>query len=135
MTCFNLYWCHSVHHIEGFSFPYSFGLVLIVSPDYISIFSRVMELLLLSCYPHLLLCLRELSFRGRGRKNNIITMTAVMMASCFFASCRRGSTDTSFTPWSWCVCWNYCHVSNLPNGYGTRSTDCSGIIETLLSLN
>jgi hypothetical protein len=26
------------------------------------------------------------------------------------------------------MCWNYCHVSNLPNGYGSRSADCPGIL-------
>lgn len=47
--------------------------------------------------------------------------------SYFLFPCRRGRAHSSTTPWSWCMCWNYCHVGHLPNGHGTRSANCSGI--------
>ena len=40
--------------------------------------------------------------------------------------CRRCSAHSSITPWSWSLCWNNCHVCNLPYGHGSWQADCTG---------
>lgn len=49
----------------------------------------------------------------------------VIFASGIF-SCRGCWAHPSLTPWSWSMCWYHCHVSNLPNGHGTRASHCPG---------
>lgn len=46
----------------------------------------------------------------------------------FVIFCRRCSTNSSLTPWSWSMCWNNCHVCHLPHGYGTGKANCSGML-------
>lgn len=73
-----------------------------------------------------------------GEKKVIMIMLSMM--ECYIyrfpsISCRKCSTHTSFAPRSWCMCWNYCNVSNLPDGHGTRASNCAGMLWTFLLEN
>ncbi|VVA23734.1 PREDICTED: mitochondrial [Prunus dulcis] len=64
-------------------------------------------------------------FKGNGTNcARIVPNSAVKFFSYEQAS-KRCSAHSSSTSWSWSMCWNYCHVCNLPDGHGTRKANCT----------